>query len=430
MYPLGHGRSSKYRLATDQLTIFHTGDNADARLNRDAKAFSVLTTGQHSGTSNVDTPHYAGNTISFDAATKKILDSGNGLITFLTGDTIRVRGSVSNDGVYTIASGGVAGEMVTTESLVNEASGAYLTLCKRTTPSNNAVWNLQTGQMWRRYATKSERVGVASNGKLCWYDAAACYTLHAAGADLSMNAATKILRIVNGAAEAPRYWAGQLLQFAGFAITNNNRAGGYVVQSVTINGADLDILLWTGFTTTPVVLIGTTVSGNKVISGLASTLGLRIGMPITGTGVGANSVIASIDSATQVTGTVNSTISNTVSVTFTTLATEAAGGSRSIKLVCRSVYAYIAACNAAALGGYTDWRKPFDMELADIRDMEPNTAVPNAAAFPSWPSDDYIWSSTANPSTTSYAMVVFFTNGSVTYSTKVLPYYAALLRGS
>jgi hypothetical protein len=61
---------------------------------------------------------------------------------------------------------------------------------------------------------------------------------------------------------------------------------------------------------------GTTTNGNKIISGLATTADLVIGQEITGTGVGAASVIASIDSATQITGTVNSTASATVSVTF------------------------------------------------------------------------------------------------------------------
>jgi len=61
---------------------------------------------------------------------------------------------------------------------------------------------------------------------------------------------------------------------------------------------------------------GTTTNGNKVISGLATTVDLVVGQEITGTGVGAGSVIATIDSATQVTGTVNSTASATVSVTF------------------------------------------------------------------------------------------------------------------
>lgn len=64
------------------------------------------------------------------------------------------------------------------------------------------------------------------------------------------------------------------------------------------------------------ILTGATTSGSKVISGLSSTAGLQAGMAITGTGIGAGSVIATIDSTTQVTGTVNSTATGTVSITF------------------------------------------------------------------------------------------------------------------
>jgi len=415
-----------------QTTVYHTGDNGDHQYGFTPE-YSILTTGQYSGTTNVDTPHYAAATISFVAATKKILDSANGLAEILTGDTIRVRGSGSNDGVYTVATGGAAGEIVTTEALVNEDAGAYISLCKRTTPSNNCVWDPGINRMWRRYTTKSEKCGPASGGKLAWYDAALCFTLHPAAEDLQMDAATKTLKIVGGAGEVARYWAGQLLEFAGFSVggagKTNNRPGGFRVQSVTVNEADLDIVLWTGFVSTPVVLAGTTTNGDKVISGLPSTAGLRVGMAITGTGIGEASVIASIDSATQVTGTVNSTASATVSLTFTTLATEAAGGSRSIKLVCRSIFAYIAACNAAALGGYTDWRIPVDLELINLRDMEATTAAPNATAFPSWPTDDYVWSGTTLPGDTSYAMYVNFTYGYVYTSPKSTAYYAALVRG-
>jgi len=64
------------------------------------------------------------------------------------------------------------------------------------------------------------------------------------------------------------------------------------------------------------VMAGGTTNGNKIIAGLPSTVGLVVGMAITGTGVGAGSVIATIDSSVQVTGTVNSTATATVTITF------------------------------------------------------------------------------------------------------------------
>lgn len=61
---------------------------------------------------------------------------------------------------------------------------------------------------------------------------------------------------------------------------------------------------------------GATHNGTKVIDGLTDTSQLVVGMLISGTGVGAGSVIDTIDTATQITGTVNSTASATVTVTF------------------------------------------------------------------------------------------------------------------
>lgn len=62
-------------------------------------------------------------TISFETAGSKIKDSANGLAKFLTGDTIRVLQSSANDGAYTVATGGVAGEIVTVQAIADEAAG-------------------------------------------------------------------------------------------------------------------------------------------------------------------------------------------------------------------------------------------------------------------------------------------------------------------
>lgn len=70
--------------------------------------------------------YYTAATIAFVAATKKITDSANGLADFETGDTILVSGSTNNDGTYTVATGGVAGEIVVTEALTDESAGATI----------------------------------------------------------------------------------------------------------------------------------------------------------------------------------------------------------------------------------------------------------------------------------------------------------------
>ena len=61
---------------------------------------------------------------AFILATKKITDAGSGLAIFTTGMSIRVSGTVNNDGIYTVATGGVAGEIVTTEALATESAVA------------------------------------------------------------------------------------------------------------------------------------------------------------------------------------------------------------------------------------------------------------------------------------------------------------------
>jgi len=76
----------------------------------------------------LDGAYYAANTISFTLAGSIITDTANGLAVFLTGDVIIVSGSVSNDGIYAIATGAVAGTIVVTGALVNEPAGATVSL--------------------------------------------------------------------------------------------------------------------------------------------------------------------------------------------------------------------------------------------------------------------------------------------------------------
>jgi len=61
---------------------------------------------------------------------------------------------------------------------------------------------------------------------------------------------------------------------------------------------------------------GSTVTGSQVISNLSDTSVLSVGMLALGEGIGANAKIVSIDSPTQVSLSVASTASSTVSITF------------------------------------------------------------------------------------------------------------------
>jgi hypothetical protein len=105
-----------------------------------------------------------------------------------------------------------------------------------------------------------------------------------------------------------------------------------------------------------------------------------------------------------------------------------ATGNFGIKIVCQSIYGYCAAANVALLGGYGDWRIPYDLQLANLRDMEQPDAAPDAAAFPGWPSD-YSWSSTTLSNSVGNAIFVNFLSGDMTYATKTGRYFIALVRG-
>ena len=80
-----------------------------------------------------------------------------------------------------------------------------------------------------------------------------------------------------------------------------------------------------------VTLSGTRASAaNGIITGLSSTASLAVGMKAFGTGIGSNAVIASIDSATQVTLSVNNSSTGSGSIRFAlidTLTLGATGGS-------------------------------------------------------------------------------------------------------
>jgi len=342
-------------LKTGQITAYLIGDDGDKQKGI-TKAYVVNSAGSQSGNATVDSPHYAAATIAFAATTPgTITDSANLLATVLTGDTIKVYNSTSNSGVYTVSTGGVAGTIRTTEATVAELAGAYITILKRATHSNNTVKDLNTGLEWARYV-QTGKIGPASDGKLNWYDATKCYTLHPANADVGM-VAGNILRIV-GLDEASRFFAGAVLVCSGFA-NAVNKLPGLVVKSVSFTGGNTDIVV---------------DPGNQVLIAEAT-------------------------------------------------------GNFGISIVCRSIYSYCAAANVALLGGYGDWRIPYDLQVANLRDMEQPTAAPDAAAFPGWPTSDYVWSSTTRPSHVGYAVIIDFVNGSIASVTKTSYYFVALVRG-
>lgn len=93
------------------------------------------------------------------------------------------------------------------------------------------------------------------------------------------------------------------------------------------------------------------------------------------------------------------------------------------------IFAFIAAVNAAKLAGYDDWRISNDVEILNLRDMEQPKASPDAIAFPGWPTSDYFWSSTTQPTGVGYAVLVHFSHGTMISAIKTSNYFVPLVRG-
>jgi hypothetical protein len=106
-----------------------------------------------------------GTTIAFVNATHKITDSGNGLAGFLTGDKITVSGSVANDGTYTIVTGGVAGEIVVSESLTDGGAGPSVTIKSVKTLDVKIVTQDPVSLAWLDLKTFTQKTATGSEVK-------------------------------------------------------------------------------------------------------------------------------------------------------------------------------------------------------------------------------------------------------------------------
>ena len=122
---------------------------------------------------------YTAATLSFASATKKISDSARGLARYRGGDLIRVSGSGSNNGVYTVATGGDPDEIVTTEALVNESAGASVTISDASDLRDDATIEAiieaasRAIDAWcgrRFYAASETRTYDAAHGELVFVD--------------------------------------------------------------------------------------------------------------------------------------------------------------------------------------------------------------------------------------------------------------------
>jgi len=132
-----------------------------------AKLYTVLTTGQYSGTTNIDLIHYTAVTISFVSTTPgTINDAAAQLAQFKTGDVIVITGSANNNGVYNISTGNVAGTIRTTQGTIFEAAKPPISIAKREAHSNNCVKDENTCLTWSRYVAGN--MGTNSDGGMPW----------------------------------------------------------------------------------------------------------------------------------------------------------------------------------------------------------------------------------------------------------------------
>jgi len=121
MYPYWGAKAIPYHIQIIRVPYWENNTEAELELSNNG---GVAATGGRIiyNPSNL-TPIVNGvTTISYAAADDSINDSGSGLGDFAIGDVIIVRGSTSNDGVYTVVTAAV-GKLTVVEALFDEAAG-------------------------------------------------------------------------------------------------------------------------------------------------------------------------------------------------------------------------------------------------------------------------------------------------------------------
>jgi hypothetical protein len=83
-------------------------------------------------------------------------------------------------------------------------------------------------------------------------------------------------------------------------------------------------------------------------------------------------------------------------------------------------------CEDLDLGGYTDWRLPYEYELQSIVDYSRYNPAIDMVAFPDTRS--YYWSSSTYANNTLYAWYVYFSDGYVSSYYKTNTFYVRCVR--
>ena len=93
------------------------------------------------------------------------------------------------------------------------------------------------------------------------------------------------------------------------------------------------------------------------------------------------------------------------------------------------IFAWCSACNAAVLGGYSDWRVANLLELYSIEDNETPTSLPDSTAFPSFP-NAFIYSSSTKTTNIASGLFLDMNSYQASSGTKTTAaYQCALVRG-
>jgi hypothetical protein len=95
------------------------------------------------------------------------------------------------------------------------------------------------------------------------------------------------------------------------------------------------------------------------------------------------------------------------------------------------IFAYCAACNAAAVGGYADWRVPNYVELGSLAVFIGAAPYENQTAFPNAPAVGSFYTSTTYPggATASYAMRSSYAGYFDAATKTTSQYFVMLVRG-
>jgi len=91
------------------------------------------------------------------------------------------------------------------------------------------------------------------------------------------------------------------------------------------------------------------------------------------------------------------------------------------------IFPYVAAANAAALAGYTDWRIPNVFEYMSLADEEAPSGFPDSTAFPA--AISLLWSSTTRVDNTANGLQMSYSNGYPISGVKPSTAQVRLVRG-